>query len=92
MKAPNLNETTMQLLMNPADQRDITQHVSDPVEMRRLNYQTPGKKFLPPLSFRVSFRFTLHPTDFYFVRSQVELTLQNLNDDRNDEPSSHRCA
>lgn len=44
MKGPNLNETTMQLLINPADQRDITQHVSDPVEMRRLNYQTPGKK------------------------------------------------
>lgn len=46
MKAPNMNETTMQLLMNPADQRDLTQHVSDPVEMRRLNYQTPGKEFV----------------------------------------------
>ena len=49
MKAPNLNETTMQLLMNPADQRDLTQHISDPVEMRRLNYQTPGKEIFQVL-------------------------------------------
>lgn len=41
-------ETTMKLLMSTAE-RDITSHPTDPVEMRRLNYQTPGMINHPPI-------------------------------------------
>lgn len=52
LKAPhNPNETSMRLLMNPADQRDHSVQMSDPVEMRRLNYQTPGELHSPLLPF-----------------------------------------
>lgn len=71
MKTPGVNDTTMRLLMNPAESRMDLQHhhpqttgmnghllpghhpsihqSSDPVELRRLNYQTPGMLNHPPI-------------------------------------------
>ena len=64
MKAPAAgNETTMKLLMNPAESRmdlhqqqqmmmtTLSRHPfpNDPVELRRMNYQTPGMLNHPPI-------------------------------------------
>ncbi|RWS23299.1 Tyrosine-protein phosphatase Lar-like protein [Leptotrombidium deliense] len=48
LKTP-AGETTMKLLMNPSDPRELGTHPSDPVELRRLNYQTPGMMSHPPI-------------------------------------------
>jgi protein tyrosine phosphatase len=39
----------MKLLMSTAEPRDLTTHPSDPVELRRLNYQTPAMMSHPPI-------------------------------------------
>lgn len=39
----------MKLLINPTDTRDMTIHITDPVEMRRMNYQTAGMMSHPPI-------------------------------------------
>lgn len=41
-------DTSMKLLMS-AEPRDLTTHPSDPVELRRLNYQTPAMMSHPPI-------------------------------------------
>ncbi|CAL1265790.1 unnamed protein product [Larinioides sclopetarius] len=41
-------ETTMKLLMNVAD-REMVAHPTDPVEIRRINYQTPAMINHPPI-------------------------------------------
>ncbi|XP_035214536.1 tyrosine-protein phosphatase Lar-like [Stegodyphus dumicola] len=41
-------ETTMKLLMNHAD-REMVAHPTDPVEIRRINYQTPAMMSHPPI-------------------------------------------
>ncbi|GFU37481.1 tyrosine-protein phosphatase Lar [Nephila pilipes] len=41
-------ETTMKLLMNVAD-REMVAHPTDPVEIRRINYQTPAMISHPPI-------------------------------------------
>ncbi|XP_076353516.1 tyrosine-protein phosphatase Lar-like isoform X3 [Tachypleus tridentatus] len=41
-------ETTTKLLVNPSD-REFTTHPMDPVELRRLNYQTPAMMNHPPI-------------------------------------------
>ncbi|XP_054706437.1 tyrosine-protein phosphatase Lar-like isoform X2 [Uloborus diversus] len=41
-------ETTMKLLMNVAD-REMVAHPTDPVEIRRINYQTPAMLSHPPI-------------------------------------------
>lgn len=41
-------DTTMKLLVNATD-RELAVHPSDPVEMRRLNYQTPAMMSHPPI-------------------------------------------
>ncbi|XP_067118377.1 tyrosine-protein phosphatase Lar-like isoform X6 [Centruroides vittatus] len=41
-------ETTMKLLTN-TQERDVAAHPTDPVEMRRLNYQTPAMMNHPPI-------------------------------------------
>ncbi|GIX90947.1 tyrosine-protein phosphatase Lar [Caerostris darwini] len=46
-KAP-AGETTMKLLMNVAD-REMVAHPTDPVEIRRINYQTPAMINHPPI-------------------------------------------
>lgn len=44
------NETTMKLLMSTTEPRhDLGTHPSDPVELRRLNYQTPAMLSHPPI-------------------------------------------
>ncbi|XP_025017927.1 tyrosine-protein phosphatase Lar isoform X2 [Tetranychus urticae] len=48
LKASNV-DTTLKLLMNTADPRDIISHPSDPVEMRRITYQTAGMINHPPI-------------------------------------------
>src|SRR6266487_3210976 len=50
-KAPGTAETTMKLLMSTTEPRDLTSHAhpSDPVELRRLNYQTPAMMNHPPI-------------------------------------------
>ncbi|XP_022247809.1 tyrosine-protein phosphatase Lar-like isoform X3 [Limulus polyphemus] len=44
----SVGETTNKLLVNSAD-RDFTTHPTDPVELRRLNYQTPAMINHPPI-------------------------------------------
>ncbi|KAI1290100.1 Tyrosine-protein phosphatase Lar [Halotydeus destructor] len=48
-KAPAV-DTAMKLLMNSADPRDMTSQPMDPVELRRLNYQTPAMIGHPPVA------------------------------------------
>ncbi|UYV73144.1 PTPRD [Cordylochernes scorpioides] len=42
-------ETTMKLLLNVAAPTEPTPHPNDPVELRRMNYQTPGMLSHPPI-------------------------------------------
>ncbi|XP_054161906.1 tyrosine-protein phosphatase Lar-like isoform X2 [Oppia nitens] len=42
-------DTTMKLLLSTAEPRDLTTHPSDPVELRRLNYQTSAMMSHPPI-------------------------------------------
>ncbi|XP_074601531.1 tyrosine-protein phosphatase Lar isoform X2 [Brevipalpus obovatus] len=48
LKSPG-GDTTLKLLMSSPEHRDLMSHPSDPVEMRRLNYQTPAMVDHPPI-------------------------------------------